>query len=35
MFQTFSTVIDYNNEPWTERISMTFENENGVMIGLL
>ncbi|KAJ5640097.1 cytochrome P450 oxidoreductase/alkane hydroxylase [Penicillium longicatenatum] len=35
MFQTFSTVIDYNTKPWTERISMTFENENGVMIGLL
>lgn len=34
MFQTFSTVTDYNSKPWTERISMTFENENGVMIGL-
>ncbi|KAJ5999443.1 cytochrome P450 monooxygenase [Penicillium sp. IBT 35674x] len=34
MFQTFSNVTDYNSKPWTERISMTFENENGVMIGL-
>lgn len=34
MFQTFSTVTDYNSMAWTERISMTFENENGVLIGL-
>ncbi|KAJ5143478.1 uncharacterized protein N7515_002265 [Penicillium bovifimosum] len=34
IFQTFSTVSDYNTGQWTERISMTFENENGVLIGL-
>lgn len=34
IFQTFSTVSDYNTKPWTERISMTFENENGVLVGL-
>ncbi|KAI2820814.1 hypothetical protein CBS115989_3417 [Aspergillus niger] len=34
IFQTFSTVSDYNARPWTERISMTFENENGVLVGL-
>lgn len=34
MFQAFSTVVDYNTSPWTERISITLENENGVFIGL-
>ncbi|KGO43760.1 Cytochrome P450 [Penicillium expansum] len=34
IFQTFSTVSDYNVKPWTEKIAMTFENENGVLIGL-
>ncbi|GKZ23684.1 hypothetical protein AbraIFM66951_004560 [Aspergillus brasiliensis] len=34
IFQTFSTVSDYNTKPWKERISMTFENENGVLVGL-
>ncbi|PWY73072.1 cytochrome P450 oxidoreductase/alkane hydroxylase [Aspergillus sclerotioniger CBS 115572] len=34
MFQTFSTVSNYNTRPWKERISMTFENENGVLVGL-
>ena len=34
MFQTFSTVSNYNAGPWKERISMTFENENGVLVGL-
>ncbi|KAE8353391.1 cytochrome P450 [Aspergillus coremiiformis] len=34
IFQTFSTVINYNTHPWRERISMTLENENGVMVGL-
>ncbi|KAE8378300.1 cytochrome P450 [Aspergillus bertholletiae] len=34
MFQTFSTVTNYNTQYWTERISMTLENENGVLIGL-
>ncbi|RAK98677.1 cytochrome P450 monooxygenase afumB [Aspergillus ibericus CBS 121593] len=34
MFQTFSTVFNYNPGPWKERISMTFENENGVLVGL-
>ncbi|KNG83301.1 putative cytochrome P450 oxidoreductase/alkane hydroxylase [Aspergillus nomiae NRRL 13137] len=34
IFQTFSTVHNYNSQEWTERISMTLENENGVLIGL-
>ncbi|CAI7574313.1 unnamed protein product [Penicillium viridicatum] len=34
IFQTFSTVFNYNTKEWTERISMTFENENGVLVGL-
>ncbi|PWY87558.1 cytochrome P450 [Aspergillus heteromorphus CBS 117.55] len=34
MFQTFSTVTDYNAGPWRERISMTFENADGVLVGL-
>ena len=34
IFQTFSTVTNYNTHDWTERISMTLENENGVFIGL-
>ncbi|CAI7649735.1 unnamed protein product [Penicillium glandicola] len=34
VFQTFSTVSNYNKKEWTERISMTFENENGVLVGL-
>jgi hypothetical protein len=34
MFQTFSTVSNYNTEEWKERISMTLENENGVLVGL-
>ncbi|KAF9882814.1 hypothetical protein FE257_005121 [Aspergillus nanangensis] len=34
VFQTFSKVSNYNTQPWTERISMTLENENGVLIGL-
>ncbi|KAB8260700.1 cytochrome P450 [Aspergillus pseudonomiae] len=34
IFQTFSIVHDYNSQEWTERISMTLENENGVLIGL-
>ena len=34
MFQTFSTVSNYNAESWKEKISITFENENGVLIGL-
>ncbi|KAE8141773.1 cytochrome P450 [Aspergillus pseudotamarii] len=34
IFQTFSTVSNYNTHGWTERISMTLENENGVIIGL-
>ncbi|KAE8415252.1 cytochrome P450 [Aspergillus pseudocaelatus] len=34
IFQTFSTVSNYNTHDWTERISMTLENENGVVIGL-
>jgi hypothetical protein len=34
MFQTFSSVSNYNTKGWTERISMTLENENGVLIGL-
>ena len=34
MFQTFSAVSNYNTEQWKERISMTLENENGVLIGL-
>lgn len=33
-FQTFSTVSNYNLRPFTERISMTLENDNGVMVGL-
>ncbi|KAL4908400.1 hypothetical protein BDW74DRAFT_175083 [Aspergillus multicolor] len=31
VFQTFSSVSDYNLSPWKERIAMTFENENGVL----
>lgn len=34
IFQTFSNVSNYNTKEWTERISMTFENENGVLVGL-
>ncbi|PYH96467.1 putative cytochrome P450 oxidoreductase/alkane hydroxylase [Aspergillus ellipticus CBS 707.79] len=34
MFQTFEKVEDYNVLPWEERISMTFENGNGVLVGL-
>ncbi|KAB8218001.1 cytochrome P450 [Aspergillus novoparasiticus] len=34
IFQTFSTVSNYNTREWIERISMTLENENGVLIGL-
>ncbi|KAJ5305799.1 hypothetical protein N7508_004814 [Penicillium antarcticum] len=34
VFQTFSAVSDYNTKEWTERISMTLENENGVLVGL-
>lgn len=34
IFQTFSTVSNYVTREWTERISMTLENENGVLIGL-
>mgnify|MGYP001657742863 CR=1 FL=1 len=34
MFQTFSSVSNYNTKEWTERISMTLENENGVLVGL-
>lgn len=34
MFQTFSTVSNYNTKEWTERSSMTLENENGVLVGL-
>ncbi|KXG54401.1 Cytochrome P450 [Penicillium griseofulvum] len=34
IFQTFSTVSNYNTKEWTERISLTFENENGVLVGL-
>lgn len=34
IFQTFSTVSNYNTKDWTEKISMTFENENGVLVGL-
>jgi hypothetical protein len=33
MFQTLSTVSSYNTKEWTERISMTLENENGVLVG--
>ncbi|RAL11208.1 cytochrome P450 monooxygenase afumB [Aspergillus homomorphus CBS 101889] len=34
LMQTFSTVTDYNPGPWVERISMTLENDNGVLVGL-
>lgn len=34
IFQTFSTISNYNTKEWTERISMTFENKNGVLAGL-
>ncbi|KAL4924527.1 cytochrome P450 [Aspergillus undulatus] len=34
MFQTYSRVLNYNTEPWKERISMTLENGNGVFVGL-
>lgn len=34
IFQTFSTVSNYDTREWTERISMTLENENRVLIGL-
>ncbi|KAI9933969.1 hypothetical protein ASPWEDRAFT_168246 [Aspergillus wentii DTO 134E9] len=34
IFQTFSKVSNFNTKEWTERISMTFENQNGVLIGL-
>lgn len=34
LFQNFSTVVDYNAGPWTERISITLENDNGVLVGL-
>jgi hypothetical protein len=34
IFQTFSTVSNYNTKEWKERISLTFENENGVLVGL-
>ncbi|KAJ5965044.1 Cytochrome P450 [Penicillium vulpinum] len=34
IFQTFSTVSNYSTKEWTERISLTFENENGVLVGL-
>jgi hypothetical protein len=34
IFQTFSNVSNYNTNVWTERISMTLENENGVLVGL-
>ncbi|KAL4946094.1 hypothetical protein BDV06DRAFT_235340 [Aspergillus oleicola] len=34
IFQTYSRVHNYNTEPWKERISMTLENENGVLVGL-
>ncbi|PLB41186.1 cytochrome P450 [Aspergillus candidus] len=34
LFQTYSRVSNYNTQPWTEKISMTFENDNGVFVGL-
>jgi hypothetical protein len=34
IFQTFSTVSNYNSKERTERISMTFENEYRVLVGL-
>lgn len=34
ILQKLSTVSNYNTKEWTERISMTFENENGVLVGL-
>ncbi|KAJ5213811.1 hypothetical protein N7449_000980 [Penicillium cf. viridicatum] len=34
ILQKVSTVSNYNTKEWTERISMTFENENGVLVGL-
>ncbi|PYH81570.1 cytochrome P450 [Aspergillus uvarum CBS 121591] len=34
LMQTFSNVTDYNPGPWVERISMTLENDNGVLVGL-
>ncbi|KAL4951034.1 cytochrome P450 [Aspergillus filifer] len=33
-FQTYSRVVNYNTQPWKERISMTLENDNGVFVGL-
>lgn len=33
IFQTFSTVSNYNTKEWKERISMIFENENGSWLG--
>jgi hypothetical protein len=34
VFQTYSTISNYNTEEWKERILMTLENENGVLVGL-
>ncbi|KAL4802583.1 cytochrome P450 [Aspergillus unguis] len=34
LFQTYSKVIDYNTQPFKERINLTLENENGVHVGL-
>jgi hypothetical protein len=33
-FQFYSKVSGYTVKPWTEKIAMTFENENGIVIGL-
>ncbi|KAE8357877.1 cytochrome P450 [Aspergillus caelatus] len=34
ILQTFSTITDYNTEGWSERIVLTLENDNGVVVGL-
>ncbi|RAH49289.1 cytochrome P450 monooxygenase afumB [Aspergillus brunneoviolaceus CBS 621.78] len=34
LLQTFSHVTNYNPGPWVERLSMTLENDNGVLVGL-
>lgn len=34
LFQRFSRVSNHNTQAWTEKISMTFENDNGVFVGL-